>query len=49
MVDMVRATLRQSVALQGDALARLDVIEGMMYGCRVAEVLAICLTADTLQ
>ena len=48
MVDMVRATLRRS-GLLADAPAPPDVIEGMVYRCRVAEVLTICLTADTLQ
>ena len=45
----VRGILSQSFALRGEPPARLAVVEGMMYGCRVAEVLTICLTAGTLQ
>ena len=44
----VRSTLSQCAPAQGVPSTRLAVIEGMMYGCRVAEVLTICLTAVTL-
>ena len=44
----VRATLSQSLLAQGVPNAHFAVIEGMMYGCRVAEVLTFCLTAGTL-
>ena len=44
----VRTTLCQSPLAQGVPSARLAVIEGMVYGCRVAEVLTFCLTAGTL-
>ena len=44
----VRVTLGQSGPAQGVPSNRLAVIEGMMYGCRVAEVLTICFTAKTL-
>ena len=44
----VRTTLSQCPLAQGVPNARLAVIEGMVYGCRVAEMLTFCLTAGTL-
>ena len=44
--NLVRDTLRRSAA-QSATAADPDVIEAMMYGCRVAEVVTIILTSDT--
>ena len=49
MVDMVRGALHRSGLLAHDPSTPRDVIEGMMYGCRLSEVLTLCHTAASLQ
>ena len=46
--DLLRETLRRSAA-QRVTPANPNVIESMMYGCRVAEVTTFLLTPDTMQ
>ena len=46
--DLVRDALRRSPA-QRVTPAGPDVIESMMYGCRVAEVMTAIFTSDTMQ
>ena len=46
--DLLRETLRRSTA-QRVTPANPNVIESMMYGCRVAEVTTFLLTSDTMQ
>ena len=46
--DLVRDTLKRSTA-QSVTPADPDVIEAMIYGCRVAEVVTFILTSDTMQ
>ena len=48
MKASVRTTLSERPFVQGLPAAQLVAIEGMMYGCRVAEVLTFCLTSNTL-
>ena len=48
MVDLVRGALRRSGLLDG-ADVPPDVIEGMMYGRRLSEVLTLCHTSANLQ
>ena len=48
MKRAVRVTLGECAFTRGVSSAHLAAVEGMMYGCRVAEVLTICLTANTL-
>ena len=48
MKASVRTVLSECPFVQGLPAAQLVAIEGMIYGCRVAEVLTFCLTSDTL-
>ena len=48
MVDMVRGALRRSGLLEG-ADVHSGVIEGMVYGCRLSEVLTLCHASASLQ
>ena len=48
MVEIVRGALRRSGFLE-DTDVPPDVIEGMMYGCKLSEVLTLCHTAASLQ
>ena len=48
MVAMVRAALRRSGLLENTSTPP-DVVEGMMYGCKLSEVLTLCHTAASLQ
>ena len=48
MVEMVRGALRRSGLLENTPTPP-DVIEGMMYGCRLSEVLTLCHAAASLQ
>ena len=47
VLDMLRDTLRRFLA-RLNALAHPDVIESMMYGCRVAEVTTILLSSNSM-
>ena len=46
--DTVTHVLRTSHAVQGLPAVPLAAIETMTYGCRVAEVMTICLTTSTM-
>ena len=48
MKASVRTVLSECPFVQGLPAAQLVAIEGMMYGCRVAEVLTFCFTSDTM-